>query len=67
MAIKANMGEEKDLSNELDYDLRKPDVAQTENQANNGIPDAAEVDVELSCKIDRKFDRHIIPWIFGIW
>ncbi|KAI0166276.1 MFS transporter-like protein [Xylariaceae sp. FL1272] len=26
-----------------------------------------ELDTQLSRKLDHKFDRHIIPWIFGIW
>lgn len=27
----------------------------------------AEVDPDLSRKLDHKFDLHIVPWIFGIW
>lgn len=26
-----------------------------------------DVDSHLDKKIDRKFDLHIVPWIFGIW
>ncbi|KAI0022035.1 MFS transporter-like protein [Xylariomycetidae sp. FL0641] len=26
-----------------------------------------EPDAQLSKKLDHKFDRHIVPWIFGIW
>lgn len=26
-----------------------------------------EIDPVLSKRLDRKFDVHIIPWLFGIW
>lgn len=47
-------------------DLPKVDVAQIENQAIVEATDV-EIDAQLSRRLDRKFDRHIIPWIFGIW
>lgn len=47
-------------------DLSKADIAQIENQVGSEATDV-EVDAQLSKKLDGKFDRHIIPWIFGIW
>lgn len=29
--------------------------------------EAIELDPHLDKKLDRKFDLHIIPWLFGIW
>ena len=28
---------------------------------------AFDVDSAASHKLDRKFDLHIVPWLFGIW
>ncbi|KAI8951976.1 MFS transporter-like protein [Xylaria longipes] len=59
------MGNEKVLSGDQD-DLAKPDISQIENQiSSEGI--VIEVDAQLSRKLDHKFDRNIVPWIFGIW
>ncbi|KAI0526650.1 MFS transporter-like protein [Xylaria bambusicola] len=47
-------------------DLPKPELMQIETQiGNEGI--RTEIDRQLSGKLDHKFDRHIIPWVFGIW
>ncbi|KAI0486926.1 MFS transporter-like protein [Xylaria cf. heliscus] len=45
-------------------DLAKPSIAQIENRIGN---ENIDIDAQLSRKLDHKFDRHIIPWIFGIW
>ncbi|KAI1167894.1 MFS transporter-like protein [Nemania serpens] len=59
------MGNEKILFGDSG-DLPKPDVAQIEDQTSTEAVDV-EIDAQLSRKLDHKFDRHIIPWIFGIW
>ncbi|KAI1490830.1 MFS transporter-like protein [Biscogniauxia mediterranea] len=46
-------------------DIAKAEDAQVEHSR---IDEAdLELDTELSRKLDHKFDRHIVPWIFGIW
>ncbi|KAM0819188.1 putative Major facilitator superfamily domain-containing protein [Seiridium cardinale] len=32
-----------------------------------GIESFQDLDTHLDAKIDRKFDLHIVPWLFGIW
>jgi hypothetical protein len=61
------MDNEKVLSSDLG-DLPKSEESQIEHQIGEiqeGI--VAENDPYLSNKLDHKFDRHIVPWIFGIW
>ncbi|KAI1423856.1 MFS transporter-like protein [Xylaria sp. FL1777] len=60
-----NMAEEKALSS-TSGDLPKPELTQIEDQTATEAA-RAEIDTQLSRKLDRKFDRHIIPWVFGIW
>ncbi|KAI1154950.1 MFS transporter-like protein [Nemania diffusa] len=60
------MGNEQVLSDDLG-DLPKSSVFQIENQSSSSEILDAEIDPQLSKRLDRKFDIHIIPWIFGIW
>jgi hypothetical protein len=61
------MVEEKDLSS-ASGDLPKSEVCQIEKQiGETQVIMDSEVDVHLSKKLDKKFDLHIVPWIFGIW
>ncbi|KAI1132967.1 MFS transporter-like protein [Nemania abortiva] len=53
------------FSNDLG-DPPKSDVSQLENKDSDEVIDI-EIDAQLSKKLDHKFDRHIVPWIFGIW
>ncbi|KAJ3574208.1 hypothetical protein NPX13_g4437 [Xylaria arbuscula] len=48
-------------------DLPKPELMEIEspNDDNDGL--YAGIDRQLSKRLDHKFDRHIIPWVFGIW
>ncbi|KAI0804154.1 MFS transporter-like protein [Xylaria sp. FL0064] len=57
------MTDEKDLCS-TSGDLPKPEVTQVEDQL-GAIH--VELDSQLSRNLDHKFDRHIIPWVFGIW
>jgi len=61
------MNDEKITSNS--DDLPKPEVIRIEQQidSSQGDIEDAQVDAVLSEKLDRKFDAHIVPWIFGIW
>lgn len=48
-----------------DIESQKAEIAHLETisraQTQEGIPE------ELDKIVTRKFDRHIIPWLFGIW
>ncbi|KAI0448142.1 MFS transporter-like protein [Xylaria telfairii] len=54
------MDGEKVLSN----DMSKSNIAENKFQTSS---ESIDVDAQLSRKLDHKFDRHIVPWIFGIW
>ncbi|KAI0550277.1 MFS transporter-like protein [Xylaria curta] len=58
------MGDGKILTDDMG-DMAKSDIIQIENQTSNEGDNA--IDAHLSRILDHKFDRHIIPWIFGIW
>lgn len=45
-------------------DVGKFDIVQSENQTGS---ERIDINAQLSRKLDHKFDRHIVPWIFGIW
>lgn len=52
-------------SSEKGVDYTKPEAGHVE-----GLPAIAshqDVDSPLDAQIDRKFDLHIVPWLFGIW
>lgn len=36
-------------------------------EKNGSVEAHYEVDPVISKRISRKFDLHIIPWLFGIW
>lgn len=46
----------------------KDDVAHIE-KATASPPSSTEVieDPALEARLNRKFDTHILPWLFGIW
>jgi hypothetical protein len=46
----------------------KDDVAHIE-EAGASPPSSTEVieDPALEARLNRKFDTHILPWLFGIW
>ncbi|KAH8195559.1 hypothetical protein TruAng_010275 [Truncatella angustata] len=46
-------------------DLVKTDAGHLENL--RGIAPQQDFKSKLDKKIDRKFDLHIVPWLFGIW
>lgn len=43
--------------------LEKPDVERIEKAITADLP----VDPQLDRRVNRKFDLHILPWLFGIW
>jgi hypothetical protein len=46
----------------------KDDVAQIE-KATASPPSSTDIieDPALEARLNRKFDTHILPWLFGIW
>ncbi|KAF2854725.1 MFS transporter-like protein [Plenodomus tracheiphilus IPT5] len=44
----------------------KPELAET-SRIENAIPDDTTIKPELDKRLNRKFDVHILPWLFGIW
>lgn len=57
---------QREMSGSPDYKL---DVGQEERHVEKvsaaGIQH--EVDPVIDKRVTRKFDRHILPWLFGIW
>lgn len=55
----------KTMQNEEESELPKPEKSHVEllrqSQSLLEIPD------QINKIVDRKFDRHIVPWLFGIW
>ncbi|KAK1499471.1 hypothetical protein CCUS01_00195 [Colletotrichum cuscutae] len=47
------------------FEDSKPEESHVENIRHSQVHD--EIDLILSKRLDRKFDVHIIPWLFGIW
>lgn len=47
-------------------DALKDDAAHLE-KVNTTWDDVSPIDEELDKRITAKFDRHIIPWLFGLW
>ncbi|KAI1824845.1 MFS transporter-like protein [Xylaria intraflava] len=46
-------------------DLARSEAGRIENRKTEEVDE--RIDPQLSRSLDHKFDRHIIPWIFGIW
>lgn len=46
-------------------DLPKPDESHVEDLRRQQTH--IYIDPKLDKRIDRKFDKHIMPWLFGIW
>jgi hypothetical protein len=50
---------------DVDQVKAKPDISHVEKlREQQAMP---EVDPEIEGRITRKFDLHIMPWLFGIW
>ena len=45
-----------------DY-LEKPDVEHSVTT----VPELFEIESSLDRAITREFDKHIVPWLFGLW
>lgn len=48
-----------------DESLQKPTTAQVEKI--NTISEEFLIDRVTDAKITRKFDKHVVPWLFGLW
>lgn len=58
MPVPPKLGRETDVKNEY-YDALE--------KTNTTWDDTPTVDEELDKRITRKFDRHVVPWLFGLW
>ena len=47
-------------------DVKEEDIKDFEKTDSNGLEDI-ELDPALDRAITRKFDLHIVPWLFGLW
>lgn len=45
----------------------KPAVAELENPSTTPPDEEVQVSKELDRLISKKFDKHIVPWLFGLW
>lgn len=46
--------------------VEDPSLSQVE-KTNTTWDDATDIDPELDKRITRKFDRHVVPWLFLLW
>lgn len=52
---------------DTDLGLETGKPAQSHVEALRQEQTHTEIDRQLDKRIDRKFDLHIMPWLFGIW
>lgn len=45
----------------------KPAVAELENPIATSPDEEIQISKDLDRLISKKFDRHIVPWLFGLW
>lgn len=48
----------------------EPDLSKEDGRANPDLVESGsstEMDAGLDKKLNHKFDRHIMPWLFGVW
>lgn len=50
---------------DVQIELQKPRESHVEELRRE--QSSFEIPHEIDKMVDRKFDRHIIPWLFGIW
>ena len=50
-----------------DNDIETGKPAQSHVEAIRQQQGRTAIDPEINKRLDRKFDLHIIPWLFGIW
>ncbi|KAI1324291.1 MFS transporter-like protein [Xylariaceae sp. FL0255] len=64
------MGSEKEVvseSSDFKQSSALEEGQRTEDQISNDSLQVDDIDPALSRRLDLKFDRHIVPWVFGIW
>jgi hypothetical protein len=50
---------------DVNQEKAKPDISHVEKlREQQAMP---EFDPEIDRRVTRKFDLHIMPWLFGIW
>lgn len=52
-------------ASEVDREKAKPDISHVEKLREQQV--MPEIDAEIERRVTRKFDLHIVPWLFGIW
>lgn len=53
-------------ASDVDQEKAKPDISHVEKLREQQVM-LPEIDAEIDRRITRKFDLHIVPWLFGIW
>jgi hypothetical protein len=48
-----------------DIDIEKPVQSHVEELRSHQT--TTEIDPQLDKRLNKKLDRHIMPWLFGIW
>lgn len=52
-------------ASDIDQEKGTPDISHVEKLREQQV--MPEVDAEIDRRVTRKFDLHIVPWLFGIW
>lgn len=50
---------------DADQEKAKPDISHVEKLREEQA--MSEIDPDIDRRVTRKFDLHIVPWLFGIW
>lgn len=50
---------------DVDQEKGKPVISHVEKLREQQV--TPEIDAEIDRRVTRKFDFHIVPWLFGIW
>lgn len=56
----------KTVASDVDQEKAKPDISHVEKLREHQVM-TPEIDVGIERRVTRKFDLHIVPWLFGIW
>jgi hypothetical protein len=52
-------------ASDIDQEKGTPGISHVEKLREQQV--MPEIDVEIERRVTRKFDLHIVPWLFGIW
>lgn len=52
-------------ASDIDQEKGTPAISHVEKLREQQV--MPEIDAEIERRVTRKFDLHIVPWLFGIW